>query len=70
MTEKKFKGMTNKKTIKLVNKILKDDRKRELYTPEELAYMERQTELMKLDREIRKLRKKQEKGFGYGSIDL
>ncbi len=70
MSEKKFKGMTNKKTIKLVNKILKDDRKRELYTPEELAYMERQTELLKLDREIRKLRKKQEKGFGYGSIDL
>jgi hypothetical protein len=70
MTDKKFKGMTNKKTIKLVNKILKDDRKRELYTPEELAYMERQTELMKLDREIRKLRKKQEKGFGYGSADL
>ena len=70
MTDKKFKGMTNKKTIKLVNKILKDDRKRELYTPEELAYMERQTELMKLDREIRKLRKKQEKGFGYGSSDL
>ena len=70
MSDKKFKGMTNKKTIKLVNKILKDDRKRELYTPEELAYMERQTELLKLDREIRKLRKKQEKGFGYGSIDL
>ena len=70
MTDKKFKGMTNKRTIKLVNKILKDDRKRELYTPEELAYMERQTELMKMDREIRKLRKKQEKGFGYGSVDL
>lgn len=70
MSDKKFKGMTNKKTIKLVNKILKDDRKRELYTPEELAYMERQTELLKLDREIRKLRKKQEKGFGYGSVDL
>ena len=70
MSDKKFKGMTNKRTIKLVNKILKDDRKRELYTPEELAYMERQTELLKLDREIRKLRKKQEKGFGYGSIDM
>ena len=70
MTEKGFKGLTNKKTIKLVNKILKDDRKRDLYTPEELAYMERQTELMKLDREIRKLRKKQMKGFGYGSIDF
>ena len=70
MTEKKFKGMTNKKTIKMVRKILKDDRKRELYTPEELAYMERQSELLQLDREIRKLRKKQEKGFGYGSADL
>ena len=70
MSEKKFKGMTNKKTIKLVKKILSDDKKRELYTPEELAYMERQTELLKLDREIRKLRKKQEKGFGYGSVDL
>ena len=70
MTEKKFKGMTNKKTIKLVSKILKDERKRELYTPEELAYMERQTELLKLDREIRKLRKKQEKGFGYGESNL
>ena len=70
MSEKNFKGLTNKKTIKLVNKILKDDRKRDLYTPEELAYMERQTELMKLDREIRKLRKKQKKGFGYGSIDF
>ena len=70
MSDKKFKGMTNKKTIKLVNKIIKDDSKRELYTPEELAYMERQTELLKLDIEIRKLRKKQEKGFGYGSVDL
>lgn len=70
MSKKDFKGLTNKKTIKLVNKILKDDRKRDLYTPEELAYMERQTELMKLDREIRKLRKKQMKGFGYGSIDF
>ena len=67
MTEKKFKGVTNKKTIKLVGQILKDDRKRQLYTPEELTYMERQTELLKKDREIRKLRKKQEKGFGYES---
>jgi hypothetical protein len=66
MTEKKFKGMTNKKTIKMVNKILSDDKKRDLYTPEELAYMERQAKLLQLDRDIRKLRKKQEKGFGYG----
>ena len=70
MTEKAFKGLNNKKVIKLVNKILKDDRKRELYTPEELAYMERQTELLKRDRAIRKLQKKIDKGFGYGESDL
>ena len=67
---KGHKGLTNKKVIKLVNKILSDDKKRNLYTPEELAYMERQSDLMKKEREIRKLRKKQEKGFGYGSPDL
>jgi hypothetical protein len=70
MTEKAFKGLNNKKVIKLVNKILKDDRKRELYSPEEIAYMERQTELMKREREIRKLQKKIDKGFGYGISDL
>ena len=70
MSEKKFKGMTNKKTIKLVKKILSDDKKRELYTPEELAYMERQAELLKIDRERRKLARKKEQGFGYGSVDM
>lgn len=70
MTEKGFKGLTNKKVIKLVKKILSDDKKRDLYTPEELAYMERQAEVMKKEREIRKLRKKQQKGFGYGESNL
>ena len=70
MTEKKFKGMTNKRTIKLVRKILSDDKKRELYTPEELAYMERQADLLMLDRERRKLARKKQQGFGYGSVDL
>ena len=70
MSEKKFKGMTNKKTIKLVKKILSDDKKRELYTPAEIAYMERQADLLMLDRERRKLARKKQQGFGYGSTDL
>ena len=70
MTEKGFKGLTNKKVIKLVKKILSDDKKRDLYTPAELAYMERQAEVMREEREIRKLRKKQQKGFGYGESNL
>ena len=68
MSEKKFKGMTNKRTIKLVNKILGDDKKRDLYSPAEIAYMERQVEVMKKDRAIRKLQKKKEQGFGYGQL--
>ena len=70
MSDKKFKGMTNKKTIKLVNKILGDDKKRSLYTPEELAYMERQAELLKIDRQRRKMARKLEKGFGYDLSDM
>ena len=70
MSEKKFKGMTNKKTIKLVKKILSDDKKRELYTPAEIAYMERQADLLMLDRERRKLARKKQQGFGYGSVDM
>ena len=65
MSGKNFKGLTNKKTIKLVNKILSDDKKRELYTPEELAYMQRQVVLLRLERARRKLQRKREKGFGY-----
>jgi hypothetical protein len=52
---KDFKGLTNKKTIKLVNKILGDEKKRALYSPEELAYMERQAMLLRIDRQRRKL---------------
>ncbi len=70
MTEKAFKGLNNKKVIKLVNKILSDDKKRDLYTPEELAYMERQAMLLRIDRQRRKMARKLEKGFGYGSSDL
>lgn len=52
-----------KKTIKLVTKLLSSDKKRELYSPEEIAYMERQVELEKLERQRRKEQRKRDKGF-------
>ena len=53
-----------KKTIKLVTKVLNSEKKRKLYTEEELMYMERQVRLMKLQRAIRKEQRKRDKGFG------
>ena len=53
-----------KRTIKLVTKVLGDDKKRKLYTDEEIAYMERQMQLMKLERARRKHQRKLDKGFG------
>ncbi len=53
-----------KKTIKMVTKLLGDDKKRKLYSKEEIAYMERQVKLLKLQRAIRKEQRKREKGFG------
>ena len=53
-----------KKTIKLVTSVLNNDRKRKLYSEEEIAYMERQVKLLKMERAIRKEAKKREKGFG------
>jgi len=53
-----------KKTIKLVTKLLSNDKKRELYSPEEITYMERQVELEKLQRQRRKEQRKRDKGFG------
>ena len=53
-----------KKTIKMVTKLLGDDKKRKLYTEAEIAYMERQVQLIKLERARRKLQRKREKGFG------
>ena len=52
-----------KRTIKLVTKVLGNDKKRALYTPEEIAYMERQVELLKIQRQRRKEARKREKGF-------
>lgn len=57
--------MGSKKTIKLVDKVLKNQNKRELYTKEELAYMELQLTQMKLHRQRRKYERKLKKGFGY-----
>ena len=53
-----------KKTIKLVTKVLNSEKRRKLYSPEEIAYMERQVQLMKIQRAIRKEARKREKGFG------
>ena len=53
-----------KRTIKLVTKVLGSDKKRKLYTEEEIAYMERQVELLKQERARRKEQRKREKGFG------
>ncbi len=53
-----------KKTIKLVTSVLNSDKKRKLYTDEELQYMEKQVRLLKLQRAIRKEQRKREKGFG------
>ena len=55
---------TRKRTIKLVTKVLGNDKKRKLYTEAEVAYMERQVQMMKLQRAIRKEQRKREKGFG------
>ena len=52
-----------KKTIKLVTKVLTDEKKRKLYTPEEIAYMEHQVRLMRLERARRLERRRAEKGF-------
>ena len=53
-----------KKTIKLVNKLLHDPKKRKMYSDAELLYMEKQVVRMQKERKARKLQRKQEKGFG------
>jgi len=53
-----------KKTIRLVNKVLHDPKKRDLYSEEEIAYMERQVVLLEKERRARKIHRRKEKGFG------
>ena len=54
-----------KKTIKLVTSILQDEKKRKLYSEEDIKYMERKLVLMKIERARRKLQRKKNQGFGY-----
>ena len=54
-----------KKTIKLVTSILQDEKKRKLYSDEDIKYMERKLVLMKIERARRKLQRKKDQGFGY-----
>lgn len=53
-----------KKTLKLIKSVITDPKKRALYTPAELAYMEIQYERLKERRKARKAARKATKGFG------
>ena len=52
-----------KKTIKRVQTVLKDERKRKLYTDAELLYMEKQLVLLKELRKARVQERKEQRGF-------
>ena len=52
-----------KKTIRLVNKVLHDPKKRDLYSEEEIKYMEKQVVLLEKERRARKIQRRMEKGF-------
>lgn len=52
-----------KKTIRVVQDLLKDKEKRKLYSEEELLYMEKQLVLLKELRKIRVRERKENKGF-------
>ena len=53
-----------KKTINLIKKVLNNDNKRKLYSPEELQYMEIQLEQLIERRKRRKAERRARKGFG------
>lgn len=52
-----------KKTIQRVSNILKDEKKRKLYSPEEITYMEKQLVLLKQRRKERLEQRKRQRGF-------
>jgi len=52
-----------KRTIKLVSKLLNSEKKRSLYSDEELQYMELQVKRMKVQRAISREQRKRNKGF-------
>lgn len=51
------------KSEKLIKRILRDERKRSMYSKEELTYFEMQLTLMKINRKKKKLIAKCTKGF-------
>ena len=53
-----------KRTINLVKKVLNNDNKRAMYTPEELLYMELQLKNLIEERKRRVKQRKLQKGFG------
>ena len=53
--------MGQKQDLKLIKKVLRE--KRNLYTTEELAYLELQYNIMKLKRKVKKVVEKHSKGF-------
>ena len=52
-----------KKTIRMVNKVLHDPKKRKLYSDDELRYMEKQVVLLKKERARRVKERQRQKGF-------
>ena len=46
--------MGQKKTMKLLKKILKSNKKRSLYSPAELLYMEKHLDIMMLNKKLKK----------------
>jgi hypothetical protein len=52
-----------KRTIKLVSKLLNNEKKRSMYSDEELQYMELQVKRMKMQRAINREQRKRNKGF-------
>ena len=65
MTTSSTKPMSlGKKTIRRVQSVLNDEKKRKLYSESELLYMEKQLVLLKELRKTRVQQRKQNKGFG------
>ena len=52
-----------KRTIKLVSKLLNSEKKRSMYSDEELQYMGLQVRRMKLRRAMDREQRKRDKGF-------
>ena len=70
MTTSSTKPMSlGKKTIRRVQSVLNDEKKRKLYSESELLYMEKQLVLLKELRKTRVQQRKLSKGFGNEPID-